>query len=157
MRMPPAPASAPIPVHTQVLRSRATLAARQPAGFGYPTNSLAGVIDNPLDLRPLCTALTRLGVAPHRVETLRGSIDRHRFEQAPAAGLLGTVRRWLGALGPEPELLQRYARELAAGHTLVLVHNVRRADAEGLCAVLACNGGHAMQHFGRLTIAMLAP
>jgi hypothetical protein len=156
MSMSGSTSAATTPARLQMIDALPTLRSR-PRGFSYPTNSLAGVLDNPQALRPLLTRLTQLGVAPHRIATLRGAADRRRLEYAPAPGPGGAMRRWLGSLGPEAELFQRYARELEAGHTLLLVHGVRRADADMLCNALTASGGHAVQHYGRLTIAMLAP
>jgi hypothetical protein len=131
-------------------------ASPPPPAFGYPSNSVVGVVNTPGALRALRGRLAAAGVAPERIETLRGAAASERLD-SPPAGLLGIPRRWLGGLGPEAELLRDDARELRAGHTLVVVHGVRRADAEQLRDLLAAHGGHAVRHFGRLTVALLTP
>ena len=141
----------------QTIATSPASAARSPRpAFGYPTNSVVGVVDSPRAMLMLRARLADAGVAPERIETLRGAAARERLA-SPPAGLLGVPRRWLGGLGPEAELLRDDARELRAGHTLVIVRNVRRADAEQLGGLLAAHGGHAVRHFGRLTVALLTP
>jgi hypothetical protein len=124
--------------------------------FGYPRNSLVGVVNSPGALPALRARLTDTGLAPDQIDVLWGVADHERLE-SPPTGLLSAARRWLDGLGPEAELLHDDARELRAGHTLLVVHNVRRADAEQLRALLAAHGGHAVRHFGHLTVALLAP
>jgi hypothetical protein len=137
--------------------ARTMTADRPREGLRLPANSLLGVIDDPAALRAVLAALAGAGIDPAGVEVVTGTDGARRLGAGNAGGRLGRLRDWLQALGPEPALRQRYARELAAGHALLVVRDPRPAGEGQVRDILLANGGHCIQHYGRFTVALLAP
>jgi hypothetical protein len=108
---------------------------------------LIAVLDDPARVGALRSALRGLGLDAGRIETLCG---------ARPAPQRGRARRLLGALGPEAELARSHALALQAGHALVIVRGVRRAEAAAACDALLTHGAHSVLHYGGWTVALLA-
>lgn len=121
------------------------------------TECLVAIADNEATLRSLEDALLAAGVEPRNIERLwgRSGLDQLADDEG-RGGLLGTLGRWLGALGPEAGLARHYRRELARGHALILTRHMSRAAAHDIHERLHGSGGRCMQHYGRFSVTYLA-
>jgi hypothetical protein len=121
-------------------------------------NSLVGVVTGVPALGPLRAALAFVGIAGDQIEVLDGASGRERLD-AHYAGVTGHIRRWFHnlGLGPEADLARQYRQELADGNLLVAVRDVDRSLADVVRDIIVDCDGRCLQHYGRFTVAFLAP
>jgi hypothetical protein len=123
-----------------------------------PANSVIGIIERSSALGSLRKALAFAGIAGDQIDVLDGPTGRQRLD-GRYTGAAGRLRRWLHGigLGPEAMLARQYGRELADGNLLVSIRNVDRALAEEVREIVLAHDGRCLQHYGRFTVAILAP
>jgi hypothetical protein len=102
-------------------------------------------------------ALVQAGVTPDAIELVWGRAGLAQLAVPQRRrGVLGVPGRWLAALGPDAELLERYRHEVTHGRALIVVRGVPRAVAEAMRDHMVAAGGRCLQHYGRFSVAYLA-
>jgi hypothetical protein len=133
---------------------------REAAATSLPlsANSLIGVVKRTAALGSLRAGLAFVGIAGDHVEVLDGASGQKRLD-ANYTGITGRIRRWFYSLGlgPEADLARQYRQELADGNLLVAVRDVDRALADVVRDIVVAHDGRCLQHYGRFTVAFLAP
>jgi hypothetical protein len=118
-------------------------------------NTLVAVADAGIMLRRVQQALYEAGITQDAIELVWGRAGQFRLARPTRHGLFSWIGRRVEALGPELSLAERYQRELAAGHALVVAHGVPRGLAELVHGALVAAGGRCLRHYGRFSVAFL--
>jgi hypothetical protein len=136
----------------------ATVRARSNQPLVTTVNNLVAVLDRSSAIDTLRQSLERAGVAVDRIDVLGGASGQMRLDTC-YSGAGGAIRRrahQLG-LGPEAASTQQYGRELAGGNQLIVIRDVNRSRAGEIGDIVLHHGGRNLRHYGRFSVAILAP
>jgi hypothetical protein len=123
----------------------------------YPRGKVIGVIDSPAQLDGVLTALREQGLSSKDIEVFSGVEGIRRIDpKGRFHGLLGRLTRVMQALGNELEHIERYEKELRAGHFVVVISAGAERRKE-IARILAEHGGHYVDYFRALSIEHLVP
>ena len=117
----------------------------------YPTGRLYAVIDDPAAGGRVVEALVAAGVAPSRVEVLRGDTAATSFDGTGAHhGRLARLRRTLEfTLMDQMPDFAWYEAAIRDGRTVISVRTTDGDLVRKAVEVLRANGAHFVNYFGR--------
>jgi hypothetical protein len=123
----------------------------------YPKGKIVGVIDSPPQLDGALTALADLGIPKDAIEVFSGDEGIRRIDpKGRYHGLLARLTRIVQMLGEERDHIDRYEKELRAGHFLVVI-SADVEHREEIGRILRARGGHFIDYYGTLAIEHLVP
>jgi hypothetical protein len=120
----------------------------------YPRHMAAAAVE-PAEAEEAVAGLGGAGFARDRIYLVTAEDVPDRDGPIGGAGVRGLLTRFGWSLGDNLDVAHLARRELAAGHTLVMVEIHGDAEQGRAHDVLRRHGGHTMRYFGRWTVTTL--
>ena len=109
----------------------------------------------PVETDRVIDELGNSGFARERIDVVTAEDMQAQNEPIGGTGVRGFLTRLGLSLGADLEEYELAGRELASGHSLVMVEAHGDAEQKRAHDVLRQHGGHNMRYFGRWTITTL--
>ena len=121
----------------------------QDTGFHYwPSSYLHGVVDSPEEAESVLGEMLAAGIPKDQLHTWYGPAGSAAIDPTGQKhGRLARLWRTLEKATPERELLERYAREVDAGHVCIGVQIGSPEGVRVLADILRQHGGHLISYF----------
>jgi hypothetical protein len=124
----------------------------------YPLDWLLAVIDDPAAARTAAGALIEAGFAPEHIKVLEGATADGSLSDLPtSSGAIGQLIRLIQfvSMDQTPDL-RLYEAALDDGRAIVAVQGADRDRLLQARDILAANGAHFQNHFGRFATEELS-
>lgn len=133
---------------------------RQPAEpIRYPTNHVVAIVDGPVELRSVYSALTDAGFLHSEISASSGRAAAEALDASTGrtglAGLAVRIAERLGVADGEMEMKDRYEQALREGRYVVSVLAPTEERKQLAARVLRDHGAHWVNFLGRFTIETL--
>jgi hypothetical protein len=124
--------------------------------IAYPTNRVAGTVDDPGAAQAVVAALLEAGFTTDEIDTLYGEEGLRRLD--PAGEKHGVLARLLRAAfqwNEEDKYLRQHVEDIRAGHFVIMVLAKEPEKREKVREILKSHGGHFIKFFGTWAIQSL--
>ena len=124
--------------------------------ISYPTNRVAGTIDDPADAHAAIEALIEAGYKLEEIDVLYGEEGMRRLDPTGKEhGLLARFQRTVLQYNEERKYLNHHEADIRAGHFVIMVLAEEPERRETVKEILQSHGGHFIVFFGRWTMRLL--
>src|SRR5689334_2349426 len=111
--------------------------------IAYPTNRVAGTVDDPGATRAVVKSLIEAGFAADEVDILYGEEGLRRLDPTGEEhGVLARVLRAAFQWNEEDKYLRQHVEDIRAGHFVVMVLAKEPEKREKVREILKSHGGH---------------
>jgi hypothetical protein len=127
------------------------------AFISYPTNRVAGTINEPADAQAAVEELIEAGFSMDQIDVLYGEEGMRRLDPSGEKhGLLARLQRTFLQLNEEPKHLRHHVEDVLAGRFVFMVLAEEPEKREKVGEILKSHGGHFINFYGRWAMQSLA-
>ena len=124
--------------------------------IAYPTNRVAGTVDDPRAAQAVVEALLEAGFATDEIDILYGEEGLRRLDPTGEVhGVLSRVLRAAFQWNEEDKYLRQHVEDIRAGHFVIMVLAKEPEKREKVREILKSHGGHFIKFFGNWAIRSL--
>lgn len=124
--------------------------------YSYPAHKMVGVLQDLEKTEAAIKALKADGFTDEDIDVFGGQKGLERLDFAGEKhGWWGHLVRALQHFGEESRFIERYEKELTAGHFLLMVKAADDEKKEQARVILLAAGGHRLTYFGYFLIEVL--
>ena len=124
--------------------------------ISYPTNRVAGTINDSADAQAVIEELIEAGFNTDEIDVIYGEEGMRRLDPTGEKhGLLARLQRTFLQLNEEPKHLRHHVEDVLAGHFVIMVLAEETEKQARAAQILKSHGGHFINFYGRWTMQSL--